>query len=268
MKALVIEDMDSWSTEIEKALLKALSFIKPEDVLPQNTPSRALNRLKEEDAWKYRLILLDWGFMNTASTAADFADYVNKNHKDALVIIITGADDDKEFLKSVDKDERTILRELLAADAKVIFKKEISTTYPNPDKGLPLLVRKFRAMRLEDTLQQKAVLGFDFKKPGYMSGTVDGRTFRFTAQQSVVVKLLFEERCKCFPGEVTKERMIEALRSDPRFKGRHDVRTDWKPREAFAASPDGLKFWNDHIHLPKGTRGIYCLKRDSDNFES
>src|SRR5262245_7669981 len=101
MKALFVEDILEWNFEIEKALTAALTFIKAGDINGTDTPARALKFLKGDDGWKYRLVFLDWGFVNLGipATAIDVATFIRDQRPDIYLVIISGADKDEEFLK-------------------------------------------------------------------------------------------------------------------------------------------------------------------------
>ncbi len=267
MKALVVEVSVQWRVNIRQAVLHALPFLHEQDVMPCADRELACQLLEGKEGWQYQLIFLDWGFVTggnaSIANSMDVVEAIRKHCKGAILIMITGADKDKGFLHNTGTTEADVLRTFLnLGAAETIFKHQISKKFPTADSGLPLLVKKLKDMRLNEKLNQAEVRGLSHQND-YLCITVHGVVFRFTPQQAILVKLLHEKRLDYSPGQVTKDEMRDALAKDSRFT-KVARRTDWKPRETFAASVDGLKFWKKHIFRP-ASKGIYCLRIEGDD---
>jgi len=251
MKALIVEDELAWTKQIESSLRRAIPSLSADDIITLNEPESAIRLLKRGDGWQYRLILLDWGFVSGVSvaTAADLAEFVFNNRKDALVIILTGAYRDKRMSRP------DIIEPLIQAKrAEVVFKHEVSTKLDDPEKGLPKLIKRLTDMRLDEKLQQRAIYGFQFQS-NCLSGTVQGVQYRFKERQAAIVKLLYDRLLNDFPGEVTKAEAAEAVRKVDKSRAEQ---SDWSPNDEFKESVDGKRFWAKHI-FHKGAKGRYRL---------
>ena len=243
MKAIVFDDEEVWRNAITAAVERLGLEVRPVD-----HPQTAIDLLKGDRAVGY--LFVDWFVQGKgrqlSATSEDVLKMAAKHRPDVVLVVITGAFEDKTFktwqrqLRISDKEVFRRMKDWRPFD--IVFKDEIADFHSDSAlrkdlaDGLSRLTQRLRCP--DDPERDLLQAGQRRHRPDKMPHAKDwsactwrGQRFEFNAVQAEVVKLLYEAMLEEFPRWVTKREIYDHL--EKVGLKRASGLKDWKVRDVF-----------------------------------